>query len=143
MSRAAIAFLSGTLFAIGLAVSKMTCPGKVIGFLDLAGKWDPSLAYVMVGAIAVYATTYWLSRRMPKPIGADSFNVPARGRLDAKLIAGALVFGGGWGLAGFCPGPAFVSAGGGASQPVVFCVAMVLGFWVTRAVDGRIQRTAA
>lgn len=142
MSRGATAFVSGVLFAIGLAVSGMTRPAKVIGFLDLAGQWDPSLAWVMAGAIAVYATAYWFSRRMTKPIHAKSFTLPARGTVDAKLIAGSLVFGAGWGLAGFCPGPAIVSAASGASQSVAFCVAMAFGFWVTRAIDGRNQRPA-
>lgn len=143
MNRGAIAFLSGSLFAVGLAVSGMTRPAKVVGFLDLTGKWDPSLALVMIGAIAVYAASYWLSRKMHAPLHADAFKVPARGVVDARLIVGALIFGAGWGLAGFCPGPAVVSAASGASQAVAFCVAMAFGFWVTRLVDGRIQRPAA
>lgn len=142
MSRAATAFVSGLLFAIGLAVSGMTRPAKVIGFLDLAGPWDPSLALVMAGAIAVYATAYRFSRKMPKPINASSFELPARGTVNGKLIAGSVAFGAGWGVAGFCPGPAVVSAASGATQAVVFCVAMAFGFWATRVIDGRVQRPA-
>jgi uncharacterized membrane protein YedE/YeeE len=143
MKHDVVPFAAGLLFAVGLAVSGMTLPAKVIGFLDLGGAWDPSLAFVMIGAIAVFATAFRLSRRMAKPLVGEGFAALPVGRVDPKLLAGAAIFGIGWGLGGYCPGPAFVAAATGVGQAVAFCGAMLVGFWGTRALDGRIKRAPA
>lgn len=98
-------FISGVVFALGLGISGMTRPIKVIGFLDFFGAWDASLAFVMIGAIAVYFVAYHWSRTMPSPLLAAHFSLPRRGDLDTNLILGAAIFGAGWGLGGFCPAP--------------------------------------
>ena len=96
-------FISGMVFALGLGISGMTRPVKVIGFLDFFGAWDASLAFVMIGAIAVYFAAYHWSSKMSSPLLAADFSLPKRSDLDAKLILGAAIFGAGWGLGGFCP----------------------------------------
>src|SRR5271170_3931378 len=105
MKIAITSFLSGIVFALGLGISGMTRPVKVIGFLDFFGNWDPSLALVMVGAICVFFVAYRQSRKMAHPLAAVEFSIPKRSDLDSKLIMGAVLFGAGWGLGGFCPGP--------------------------------------
>jgi len=131
-------FVSGIVFALGLGISGMTRPVKVIGFLDFFGKWDASLALVMLGAIAVYFLAYRLSKTMPSPLLAPDFSLPKRGDLDAKLILGAAIFGAGWGLCGFCPGPALASLASGAPPVFIFVVAMGIGMylhiWVAESV---------
>lgn len=128
MTRAIAAFLVGLLFGAGLIVAQMTNPSKVIGFLDITGNWDPSLAFVMVGAIAVYAPAYWLSRVRPaRPLWGEEFKLPLRQQIDRPLVLGALMFGVGWGLSGFCPGPALTSAGFGEPRVWVFVAAMLVG----------------
>ncbi len=127
-----IAALSGAVFALGLAISGMTQPAKVQGFLDITGQWQPALAFVMGGALGVYALIYWaVVRRMRSPALAARFELPTRTRLDRKLLLGASLFGAGWGLSGFCPGPALVSAPrallSGPSGVMVFVVAMLAG----------------
>jgi uncharacterized protein len=123
-------FISGVVFALGLGISGMTRPVKVIGFLDFFGPWDASLAFVMVGAIAVYFAAYRWSRTMPSPLLAPDFSLPKRSDLDSKLIVGAAIFGVGWGLSGFCPGPALTSLASGAPAVVIFVAAMVLGMYI-------------
>ena len=140
MKRAITAFLTGLLFGIGLIVAQMTNPSKVIGFLDVAGNWDPSLAFVMVGAIGVYGLAYWLSRaRQARPFLVDGFNLPVRRQIDRPLVLGALIFGAGWGLSGFCPGPALTSAGFGEPRVWVFVAAMLAGMMIYR-LRGRAAR---
>ena len=134
MNRLAVALASGVLFAVGLSLSGMTRPGKVLGFLDVGGQWDPSLLFVMVGANAVFAAAFWSSRRLRTPLLADAFAEPAAGRVDLRLVLGAAVFGVGWGLAGYCPGPALASLGAGMAPAVYFVVAMIAGIWIARAV---------
>ena len=129
---AAVAFLSGLLFALGLGVGGMTKPAKVLAFLDVAGNWDPSLALVMAGAIAVYAPASRWALRRSAPLCAARFQVPTRRDLDAPLIVGAALFGAGWGLAGYCPGPALVSLASGASGVVLFVAAMLAGMGIER-----------
>lgn len=121
---------SGLTFAIGLGISGMTRPVKVIGFLDFFGEWDASLAFVMLGAIAVYFVAFRLSRKMSAPLLAAVFSIPGRSDLDAKLILGAAIFGAGWGLGGFCPGPALVSLASGALPVFIFGVAMGIGMYL-------------
>ena len=132
-----ISFVSGVVFALGLGISGMTRPVKVIGFLDFFGAWDASLAFVMVGAIAVYFVAYRWSSSMPSPRFAPDFALPKRSDLDGKLILGAALFGAGWGLSGFCPGPALASLASGALPVLVFVAAMSIGMylhsWVSRS----------
>ena len=124
MMRNIAAFVSGLVFAIGLAVSGMTKPSKVQGFLDVAGDWDPSLAFVMVGAIGVYAIVV---RVVKSPRLALSFQLSTRTDIDVSLLAGAAIFGVGWGLAGYCPGPAVTSLGVFAPKGLLFVGAMLAG----------------
>ena len=121
------ALISGLLFGIGLTVSQMINPGKVIAFLDLFGAWDPSLAFVMGGAIPVAALGYRIARRRATPLCAPAFAPPASAGIDQRLIIGAVVFGIGWGLVGYCPGPALASLGFGKSSSFLFVAAMLIG----------------
>jgi uncharacterized membrane protein YedE/YeeE len=142
VSRAITAFLAGLLFGVGLIIAQMTNPSKVIGFLDVGGNWDPSLAFVMVGAIGVYGLAYWLSRvRHARPFLVEGFNLPVRRQIDRSLVLGALIFGAGWGLSGFCPGPALTSAGFGEPRVWVFIAAMLAGIMMYR-LRGRAARPA-
>ncbi len=120
-------FFSGLVFALGLGVSGMTDANKVIGFLNLAGDWDPSLAFVMVGAIAVHMVLFKLVLRRDSPLFGDRFRIPRRRDIDQRLVVGAAIFGAGWGLGGFCPGPALVSSVWAAAEVLVFVGAMVIG----------------
>lgn len=130
-------FASGVLFALGLGISGMTNPAKIIAFLDITGKWDPSLALVMVGAIGAYSLLYRVVRRNEAPLFAEAFSVPDRRDIDARLVAGATLFGVGWGLGGFCPGPSIVALLSGAPIVFVFVVSMLLGMAVFEAIDSR------
>jgi uncharacterized membrane protein YedE/YeeE len=127
VSRVFIAGAAGLLFGLGLIVSGMADPGKVIGFLDLAGRWDPSLACVMAGAVAVAAGGFALGRRCRASLTGEPLAPPASGRIDAPLLAGAALFGLGWGLAGICPGPALVLTGAANTKAGAFVVAMLAG----------------
>ena len=119
---------AGLLFALGLGVSGMTQPAKVVGFLDFFGAWDPSLAFVMLGAVAVYFATHRaLVLKLKKPLGAARFAIPTQSRIDARLLGGSALFGVGWGLSGFCPGPALVSFGAGVRSALWFVPAALLG----------------
>jgi uncharacterized membrane protein YedE/YeeE len=120
------ALIAGLVFGVGLILSGMVDPAKVQNFLDIAGTWDPSLAFVMAGAIAVAAPGFWLVRRRAAPLADTAFHVPpADAPIDRKLVVGAAVFGIGWGLAGFCPGPALVSIPLAAPGTIAFVAAMV------------------
>jgi uncharacterized membrane protein YedE/YeeE len=121
------AFVSGAVFGAGLLISGMTQPAKVAAFLDVGGAWDPSLAFVMMGAIAVYAIAYRVIARRGRTLGGGSLFLPSAQRVDRTLLVGAAVFGVGWGLAGYCPGPAMVSASSGAVAAIVFVAAMITG----------------
>jgi uncharacterized membrane protein YedE/YeeE len=125
-----IAALAGVMFGAGLVISGMTQPARIVGFLDPLGGWDPSLAFVMAGAVAVYAVAHAVIRRRARPWFEPRFHVPARADIDAPLIAGAAVFGIGWGLGGLCPGPGIVAAAGGSSSALVFVVAMLAGMYL-------------
>jgi len=120
-------FAVGLLFGLGLILSGMTDPGKVIGFLDLAGPWDPSLALVMGGAILVGVFAFALAQRRTRTFLGGALHLPGAGDLNRRLVLGSLVFGAGWGLAGFCPGPALVALGMGVPQAYVFVLAMLAG----------------
>jgi uncharacterized protein len=127
-----ISLLSGVLFGIGLVVSGMSNPAKVLNFLDVTGRWDPSLAFVMVGALLVTSIGYRLAWRQPKPVLVDKFDLPLSQHGDARLLAGATTFGLGWGLSGFCPGPALASLASLAPGTLVFVPAMLAGMWIAR-----------
>jgi uncharacterized protein len=133
-------FLVGLLFGLGLVLSGMTDPGKVQGFLDLAGLWDPSLAFVMGGAILVGFIAFAVARRRTRSFLGGAMHLPARRDIDKPLVIGSLVFGVGWGLAGFCPGPVLVALGAGHWQALVFTLAMLAGMAVH---DLSGQRTAS
>jgi uncharacterized protein len=131
------ALVSGALFAIGLAVSGMVQPGKVIGFLDVFGAWDASLLFVMGGAVGVYAVaSRVVTGRRLAPIFGSRFHLPTRKDLDAKRVLGAALFGVGWGLGGYCPGPALVSASSGALPGLVFVVGMSAGLLLVQRFAG-------
>jgi uncharacterized membrane protein YedE/YeeE len=140
MKQVACAFALGLVFGAGLVISGMSDPAKVIGFLDLTGAWDPTLAFVMAGAVTVFGAAYRLALRRAKPVLAGDFSVPDRKEIDPPLVGGATIFGVGWGLSGFCPGPAVVSAGFGDPRVWVFVAAMVAGILVFRFV---LRRTPA
>lgn len=120
-------FLVGLLFGLGLLLSGMTDPGKVQGFLDLAGAWDPSLALVMGGAVLVGLGAFALARRRTQTFLGGALHVPKSGDIDRRLLVGALLFGAGWGLAGFCPGPALVTAAMLEPKALLFVAAMLAG----------------
>jgi uncharacterized membrane protein YedE/YeeE len=125
-----VALLSGCLFGFGLAVSGMANPAKVIGFLNLAGRWDPTLAVVMGGALLVTIPGfYWIMRR-GRPWLAPKLELPTRKDIDRRLVVGAAVFGVGWGIAGLCPGPAIADLASGRPEIVVFVLAMAFGAWL-------------
>lgn len=121
------AALAGLVFGLGLLLSGMADPAKVLAFLDVAGRWDPSLALVMVGAIAVAALGFAVARRRGQTRRGEPLALPATRGIDARLVGGALLFGAGWGLAGFCPGPALVALGLGEAKAVAFVLAMLAG----------------
>ncbi len=124
------AFIAGLLFGLGLIVSHMVNPAKVLKFLDVMGNWDPSLILVMIGAIFVSFFAFKKAGNMQKTMIGEPMALPTQTTLDAKLIAGALIFGVGWGLAGYCPGPALVSLIFGYTQSFVFVTAMLLGMLI-------------
>ena len=124
---ALIAFGSGLVFGLGLIISGMANPAKVLGFLDLAGAWDPSLAFVMGGAVLVTAAGFALLRRRRASLSGEPLRWPTATPVDVRLAVGSLAFGAGWGLAGFCPGPALVAASAGVSEALIFVAAMVAG----------------
>ncbi len=127
------AFVAGAVFAVGLVVAGMTQPSKVIAFLDVGGAWDPTLAFVMGGAIVAHVAGLWLTSRRTMPLFAASFGAPTRADLSAPLLLGAAVFGVGWGLAGYCPGPGLASLGSGADTALVFVGAATAGMLLQHA----------
>ena len=140
MMRLLAAYACGLLFALGLGISGMTQPEKVLGFLDLFGTWDPSLALVMAGAVGVNFVLYRLTSRRPRPVLEREFVIPSRRRINGRLVGGAALFGIGWGLAGYCPGPAVAAAGGGMLPAAVFLLAMLAGMWLFLKVPGEEPR---
>lgn len=130
------AFLSGLIFGLGLILSGMANPEKVLGFLDLAGLWDPSLAFVMGGAILVGLVAFTVARKRTLSFLGFNMKLPASTHIDSRLVVGSLMFGVGWGIAGFCPGPGLVALGAGELKAVVFVSSMVAGMgvyeWIER-----------
>lgn len=127
MAKSIAALAAGLIFGAGLAISGMTDPAKVLGFLDLFGRWDPSLAFVMGGALVVAIPGYAWARSRGRPVLEPSFATPASAAIDTSLIGGAAIFGVGWGLAGFCPGPAIANLSSGNWRVAVFVAAMLIG----------------
>lgn len=126
-----VALFSGFLFGLGLMISGLVDPTKVIGFLDIFGHWDPSLAFVMGGALATFLPGYFfLTRKFPKPLLAESFCVSQKTQIDKKLVSGSLLFGVGWGLAGICPGPSVTALGSGSGMIALFFASMVAGMYL-------------
>lgn len=136
-------FLIGLLFGTGLILSGMTDPAKVIGFLDLAGAWDPSLALVMGGAVLVAVFAFAIARRRTTAFLGGTMHLPSSRDIDRRLVFGGLIFGAGWGLAGFCPGPAIVSLGAGQPKAVVFVAAMLIGMVIFELTQGRSRPATA
>jgi uncharacterized protein len=126
-----LSFVSGCVFAAGLCISGMVRPSKVIGFLDVRGAWDPSLAFVMLGALVVYALAWRLINRLGVPLLGGAISWPASKQLDASLFLGAAIFGVGWGLGGYCPGPAIVATAH-SSSAAMFVACMLVGIYVGR-----------
>lgn len=133
--RGFLALLSGTIFGFGLALSGMMNPSRVRGFLDLFGDWDPTLAFVMGGAVLVMALAWYVQARMAAPVAEREFHLPATQTIDRRLLGGAALFGIGWGLAGLCPGPAIASLGTAFQPALVFVAAMLTGMALFAMLD--------
>lgn len=133
------AFTVGFIFGLGLVISGMTQPQKVIGFLDVVGKWDPSLMFVMLSAIPVHFLSYKYIAKKSSPILDVKWHYPTKTEITKPLIWGSVLFGIGWGLGGFCPGPAIVALGSGSMTVLVFIVSMLLGMWLFAKVNEKIQ----
>lgn len=138
VARAAVALVAGLVFGFGLSLSGMVNPGRVLGFLDVAsGRWDPSLAFVLAGAVIVALAGTALQRRMARPVLDDAFHLPSARRIDGRLVLGAALFGVGWGLAGLCPGPAVAALSLGLAPVFVFVAAMLAGMLLHDRVAAR------
>jgi len=129
------ALLAGIIFGLGLCVSEMVNPARVIGFLDITGKWDATLIFVMGGAIIVAATGFTLTKRRTKPLLTDEFSLPTKHDIDFQLVLGSVLFGIGWGLAGLCPGPALAALVSLSPEIFTFVLAMVIGQLLVRPVQ--------
>jgi uncharacterized protein len=131
-----VPLISGILFAVGVVISGMTTSETVLGFLDITGNWKPDLLFVMVGAISIHSLSYVFKKSMPQPFLDKEWNVPQNRLLDWPLIAGALVFGTGWGIAGVCPGPSLVAFAGAPSQSTaLFLVSMIIGILLFKVIQ--------
>jgi len=137
MGKIASAFIAGTVFGLGLAISEMINPARVVGFLDVAGRWDPTLIFVMGGALLITAIMFPVILRRRRPFLAEQFHLPTKEPIDGPLILGAVIFGIGWGLAGFCPGPALAALASGSRAVLVFVIAMIAGQWLMSRVERR------
>jgi uncharacterized membrane protein YedE/YeeE len=135
MAQIASAFAVGIIFAFGLAVSEMINPARVIGFLDVSGRWDPTLLLVMAGALAVTVPIFPVILHRSKPFLAAQFSLPTKTQVDLPLLFGAATFGAGWGLAGFCPGPALAALASGSPKVILFVIAMLLGQWLASRLE--------
>jgi len=135
--------LAGLVFGIGLILSGMADPAKVLGFLDLAGRWDPSLAFVMAGAIAVGLAAFAIARRRTTSWLGAPMRLPTSRPIDARLVVGSVLFGIGWGIAGFCPGPALTALGMGRAKAAVFVLAMLAGMAVFELLERRARPSVA
>ncbi len=141
-ARLSAALLAGLVFGLGLSLSGMLDPTRVRGFLDVTGEWDPSLVFVLGGAVSVSALGYLASRRLAHPVLDATFQIPRNRRIDTPLILGSAIFGIGWGVSGFCPGPAVAALSTGSLPVLVFVTAMVLGMAASVALDRRVVKRA-
>jgi uncharacterized membrane protein YedE/YeeE len=135
--------LAGLIFGLGLLISGMTNPAKVLGFLDVAGSWDPSLAFVMIGAIGIGFFAFRIANKRTRSLIGLDLKLPTANRIDRRLIIGSVLFGIGWGIAGFCPGPAVVSLGMGEIKAVIFVTAMLIGMGIFELLERRAIRRIA
>jgi uncharacterized membrane protein YedE/YeeE len=138
MAAVVSAFLAGTLFGLGLSISEMINPARVIGFLDVTGRWDPTLIFVMAGALLITGTVFPVILRRRTPYLAKRFELPTKTKIDRPLLFGAVIFGVGWGLAGFCPGPAVAALASGSAGVLVFVAAMLAGQWLMSWAERRL-----
>lgn len=143
MARILTGLVAGLLFGVGLAVSQMINPAKVLNFLDIFGRWDASLAFVMLGAVVTSAIGYRLAFRRERPLLEPQFMLPTRQDIDSRLVAGSAIFGIGWGLGGYCPGPAISGLAFGALETIVFVVAMAAGMIIWRMMSSMTARPDA
>ncbi|MBY0473770.1 MAG: YeeE/YedE family protein [Nitrosomonas sp.] len=134
-----MAWVSGIVFGLGIILSGMVNPAIVLAFLDVTGRWDPSLAWVMVGAVAVGSLAFAIAKKRKKSYLGESMQIPGVTKIDARLILGGIVFGIGWGIAGICPGPALVLVGSGSLEAIIFLAAMLLGMGVFEAIQQKHQ----
>jgi uncharacterized membrane protein YedE/YeeE len=134
MKRIVAAFLAGAVFGLGLVVGRMSDPEVVLGFLDVAGDFDPSLLFVMAGAVGTTLVAFRFVLRRERPLFDGDFHLPTAKVVDARLVGGAALFGVGWGLSGYCPGPLLVAVAGGSATALLFLPAMLVGGWVRRFV---------
>ena len=141
MRNALASLIVGFMFAIGLGLSGMTQPQKVIGFLNIFSQWDPSLMFVMFGAISVHFVTYKLIRKKKTPLISSTWHVPTKKEITPALIGGSFLFGIGWALGGYCPGPALTSLASLSTKPFVFVISMLLGMWIFKVIDKKIKIT--
>ena len=130
-----VALFCGTIFGIGLVISQMINPAKVLGFLNVFGEWDPSLAFVMIGALIISSPLFHLLKNKEKPIFSTSFSIPENKEIDKRLIFGSILFGAGWGLAGLCPGPAISSIALLNISSVTFVFSMFIGFYIASKIN--------
>ena len=137
-----VGLLTGVVFGLGLAVSEMMNPEKVLNFLDIAGNWDPSLAFVMGGAVAVTLFTFRFILKLPAPLFGERFEIPGSQDIDKPLLAGATIFGIGWGISGYCPGPAIAALSIGSIEPWLFVAAFIAGNSLSIWLDSLRQRAA-
>jgi len=127
-----VALLSGIIFGLGLAISQMMNPNKVLNFLDITGNWDPSLAFVMMGALGVGILSFRFILKRPAPLFTDAFHVSLKSHIDKPLVIGSAIFGIGWGMTGYCPGPAFASLGLFSTEAVIMVISIYAGFFSHR-----------
>lgn len=139
MKNSLAALVVGFIFGIGLGLSGMTQPQKVVGFLDLFGKWDPSLIFVMIGAIIVHFITYRIIRKRNSPLLSTKWHVPTKKEITPALIIGAFIFGIGWALGGFCPGPAITSVADFQASSMIFVISMLLGMFIFKLIDKKFK----
>ncbi len=132
-------FLVGFLFSLGLGISGMTLPHKVIGFLNIFGQWDPSLIFVMCGGIIVHVMTYKLILKRKTPVFSTDWHIPLKKEITPALVIGSIVFGIGWGLGGFCPGPAVTSLASLKTKPIIFVISMLIGMFVFNFIDKKFK----
>lgn len=137
MTKLILALIAGTIFGLGLAISQMINPNKVLAFLDIAGDWDPSLALVMAGALSVAIAGFRWARRHEKPVFGSRFHITLKTALDKPLLSGAALFGVGWGMTGYCPGPAFANLALGSREAILMVISIYAGFWAAGLLNGK------